>query len=166
MPYVFFQGKLGERQPKPTKELVKFGEIGVSESRSDFSFRLQQVLENLARHIPRRPKPKDLANFGEQPPTELPVAGLSGGNASAPPPPNKRKCGSDSGQDGKRGSEYVVACKTNLRIILCDLQYKVGAAALEARANTPEAGATWASQDETEEVRSKMTERDSTSGSS
>ena len=34
------------------------------------------------------------------------------------------------------------------------------AAALEAYANTPEAGTTWASPDETEEIRSKMTERD------
>ena len=157
--YVFFQGELGERQPTPTQELVKFGEISVSDSRSDFSFRLQQVLANLAKHIPCRPKPKDLANFGEQPLAELPVAGLSGGNAPAPPPPNNRKCGPDGGQDCERGSEYVVPGTSNLRIVLCDLQYKVDTAALEAHANTPEASATWASPDETE-VRSKMTERD------
>ena len=156
--YVFFQGELGERQPTPTQELVKFGEIGVSESRSDCSFRLQQVLTNLAR---RRPKPKDLANFGAQPPAELPVAGLSGGNASAlQPPPNKRKSALEGGQDGERGSQHLVASMSNLRIILCDLQCKVDAAALEAYANTPEAGTTWASPDETEEIRSKMTERD------
>ena len=99
------------------------------------------------------------ADDGKQPAAELPIAQLSGGNAPAPSPPSKRKCDLDSGQECERGSEYIALGTSNPRVILCDLQYKVNTAALEAHANTPEAGATWASPDETE-IRSKMTERE------
>ena len=157
--YAFFQGQLGERQPTPTKELIKFKEISVSASHADFGFRLQQVLFKLSATNRRRAKPTDLANFGDQPPE---LSAPPGGTATALPsgiPPTKRKCEHGSVHEAERGSGDVVAGPSNLRDVLCDLQYKVDDAALKAHANAPEAGTTWASRDENE-ARSKMTERD------
>ena len=85
------------------------------------------------------------ADDGKQPPAELPIAQLSSGNAPAPSPPSKRKCNLGSGQECERGSEYIVPGMSNPRVILCDLQYKVDTAALEAHANPKRIGGatTW-----------------------
>ena len=185
--YTFYQGRLGDRRPEPTVVFTEFKYVHPRDAPVDYTFRLKRVVAALDNPV-LRPRPVDLTNCRTGPVTAAPAEAPRKTGTGRAKKGTKRKFDVVSSQSEETASvlgdspmgaaEHGTSASPEIsmgagvsaggsallsakgrRVVLCDVQYKIDAAALEAYAETPEAKTTRASCDESK-ARSRLTEHE------
>ena len=144
--YISFQGRLGNLQPKPSKEMKEYKTLSVYDLPADCSYRLQRVLALVKQH------PSG---------TALPIEKLSDPTSTSLPNKSRRER-IKRVEDGRKveAQGNIAPVGANGRpIVVANVKYSVDVAALRDYAETDEAGRTKAC-DREDEARSNYTERE------